>query len=175
MIVYKTTCLVNGKIYIGKACGSRIIKNYLGSGTYIKRAINKYGKENFIRTIIDSTDNRKDQNLKEIFWINFYGSRNPEVGYNITLGGDGGSFSSLFSEETRQKMSESAKERCKNSKHNVSMYGKHHTEETKRKMRVSHVGKNTWTRGMKHSEDIKQKISVGMKKYLNEKKHNSVS
>lgn len=46
MIIYKTTNKINGKIYIGRYCGNR--SSYLGSGSYLKRAIRKYGKDNFI-------------------------------------------------------------------------------------------------------------------------------
>ena len=45
MIIYKTTNLVNGKIYIGK--DSKNNPNYLGSGNLLKKALIKYGKENF--------------------------------------------------------------------------------------------------------------------------------
>ena len=41
MIVYKTTNLINGKIYIGKDMKNN--PNYLGSGTILRRAIKKYG------------------------------------------------------------------------------------------------------------------------------------
>ena len=41
--IYKTTCLVNGKIYIGKHEGSEN-DNYLGSGEIFSLALRKYGK-----------------------------------------------------------------------------------------------------------------------------------
>ena len=66
--VYKTTNLIDGKIYIGKYSGKD--KKYLGSGTYLKNAINKYGRENFIREIIE--DGLSDDKIlcqREIYWI----------------------------------------------------------------------------------------------------------
>jgi hypothetical protein len=52
-IVYKTTNLVNGKFYIGVHKQDFflpiIFDGYLGSGLMLKRAIKKYGEENFIR------------------------------------------------------------------------------------------------------------------------------
>ena len=47
-IIYKTTNLVNGKIYIGKARQKRTLdERYFGSGILLKKAVKKHGKENF--------------------------------------------------------------------------------------------------------------------------------
>ncbi|WP_425411978.1 hypothetical protein [Lysinibacillus contaminans] len=52
--IYETINKINGKKYIGKCIYDRINnwENYLGSGVYLKRAIKKYGKENFEKKII---------------------------------------------------------------------------------------------------------------------------
>ena len=52
--IYITTNNVNGKKYIGqkKYYGNHEV--YIGSGVELKNAINKYGKENFTREIIES-------------------------------------------------------------------------------------------------------------------------
>ena len=42
MIIYKTTNLINHKIYIGQDSNNN--PNYLGSGHLVKQAINKYSK-----------------------------------------------------------------------------------------------------------------------------------
>ena len=44
--VYKTTNLINGRIYIGQKKGT-INLSYLGSGKLIEKAILRYGKNNF--------------------------------------------------------------------------------------------------------------------------------
>jgi hypothetical protein len=90
-------------IYVGKACGRNVTNGYLGSGTYLKRAINVYGKENFRRVTIDVAKNKAEQNQKEIRWISFYDSRNPSVGYNIAKGGDSGFTDCHHSEESKRK------------------------------------------------------------------------
>lgn len=46
-LIYKTTNLLNGKIYIGKHTTTNKEDNYLGSGIKLINAIKKYGRENF--------------------------------------------------------------------------------------------------------------------------------
>lgn len=87
-IIYKTTCLVNGKIYIGQ----RIIINqntldryYIGSGgRHLKNAIKKHGLLNFKREILHiiRVNNRKVVDKLEEFYIKKYDAMNPEIGYN---------------------------------------------------------------------------------------------
>jgi hypothetical protein len=88
MEIYKITNKINGKIYIGKDTTSN--PQYLGSGKLIKRAILKYGVENFTKEILDQTDDYSDLSKKEIFWIKKFDSNNLTIGYNISNGGDGG-------------------------------------------------------------------------------------
>lgn len=86
MIIYKTTNLINGKFYIGK--DERNKPNYFGSGKLLLRAIKKYGKENFIKEIIDIAESSEELCLKEVFWIKE--SNAIKEGYNLTEGGTGG-------------------------------------------------------------------------------------
>ena len=88
MQVYKITNLINSKIYIGKDTTSD--PNYFGSGLIINRSFEKYGKENFIKEVIDETTDYDELSEKEIYWIEKYNSTDREIGYNISNGGDGG-------------------------------------------------------------------------------------
>jgi hypothetical protein len=63
--VYETTCLINGKKYIGVHKTENPDDDYLGSGRYITRAINKYGKENFRKKIFFIFDNPEQMFEKE--------------------------------------------------------------------------------------------------------------
>jgi len=83
MFIYKTTNLINGKIYVGQQSTNN--KLYLGSGKLILRAIKKYGKENFKKTIIELCESCEELNNREIYWIK---ALNPE--YNLYPGGIGG-------------------------------------------------------------------------------------
>lgn len=88
MIIYKTTNILNEKIYVGKSKFNN--DEYLGSGYLIKAAIKKYGKCNFVKEIIDIAVNFDELNAKETFWIKKLKSHVSEGGYNITWGGEGG-------------------------------------------------------------------------------------
>jgi hypothetical protein len=89
MQIYKTTNLVNGKIYIGKDVKSR--PNYLGSGIRLKNAIIKYSRDNFNKEILeDNIIDKQHLSQREIYWIEYYKSNDREIGYNLTKGGEGG-------------------------------------------------------------------------------------
>lgn len=84
MIIYKTKNLINGKIYIGQDKNNN--PNYYGSGKLIKISIKKYGKENFIKEILEECENEDLLNQREIFWIQHYNSTDRIIGYNISDG-----------------------------------------------------------------------------------------
>lgn len=199
--IYLIRNIINNKIYIGKHSTDNLDDGYMGSGKLIKRAIKKEGVENFTKEILSYTDTPKTLNFLEKFYIKKYKARNNDIGYNLTYGGDGGSWNKglhlkletknkisiahigkkrgsmsdetkhklsiinkgkIISEETRLKMSlahkgkkqkpftdehrkhisEFAKQRTGEKS---GMFGKHHSEETKQKMRKPHnVIKHKW-------------------------------
>ena len=86
MVIYKTTNLLNGKYYIGK--DEKNNPEYLGSGKILKLAINKNGRENFKKEILEVCQTRKILNNREKYWIKSLSA--TTLGYNITEGGTGG-------------------------------------------------------------------------------------
>jgi hypothetical protein len=84
MVIYKTTNLINNKIYIGQDKNNN--PNYLGSGKKLKRAVKKYGKNNFLKEVIEVCDSEEMLNEREIFWILYYKSTDRKIGYNISDG-----------------------------------------------------------------------------------------
>lgn len=90
--IYLTTNLINGKIYIGKRTArTKTIEadyKYLGSGKLIRRAIKKYGKENFKKEILEVCT-KENLSVREKYYIELYNCRNIETGYNIIEGGYG--------------------------------------------------------------------------------------
>ena len=110
MIIYKTTNLINGKIYVGK--DKKENPAYYGSGIVLRQAIKKYGKENFKKEILDRCDDFKKLNEKEIFWIDKLKSCDVKIGYNRSLGGDG--FSGILPETSEKiRIKNTGKKRTK--------------------------------------------------------------
>ena len=90
--IYETTCIPTGKKYIGihKWSLSTIDPNYLGSGVYLRKAITKYGKENFTCRIIEWCETREQLLAREEYYISKYKAPINEQYYNINDGGQGG-------------------------------------------------------------------------------------
>ncbi len=87
--IYKTTCLINNLIYVGQHKAAKFEPNkYIGSGRLFLREVKKFGKENFICELLDTAENLDELNSKEEYWVEFYQSRDPLIGYNVKKGGE---------------------------------------------------------------------------------------
>lgn len=149
MVVYKTTNLINGKIYIGK--DSKNIDEYIGSGMALQNAIKKYGRENFKKEILCTVETVEELNLQEKKFIKLYKEKYGKMCYNIASGGDGGNTAMYMSEEAKKN---------KNEKHRLASTGRIVSEETREKLRKINLG-NKNCQGRKMSEYNKQKLKEG--------------
>lgn len=134
--VYMHTC-PKGKVYIGITRNDPLKRWQNGRGyrtnEYFTRAIKKYGWENFKHEILFTGLSEKEAKEKEIFLIAEYKSNQRKYGYNISSGGESrsgtkltedhkekirqGNLGKKVSEETRRKLSESAKRSWSNPEH----------------------------------------------------------
>ena len=216
-IIYKTTNLVNGKIYVGQTTMDD--ENYLGSGSVLLQAVKKYGRKNFKRETLRECENQRELDIWEHVYIKKLHSQDDSVGYNILPGTsyDFGSGSPAKIPSVQEKMPIKMQERLasgwkpehrltsehyekhskrmreyfqthehwlkgrKIEKEKHSMFGKHHSEESKLKMSRNHAdvrGENnpffdnhTMTGdknpffGHHHTEEVKRKQSEVMKEY----------
>jgi hypothetical protein len=88
-LIYKITNKIDNKIYIGKHKTDNKNDEYFGSGLILKRAIEKYGKEYFIKEILIECNSEEEMNDKERDIVNEeFVSRDDT--YNIKVGGAGG-------------------------------------------------------------------------------------
>lgn len=155
MEIYKITNLVNNKIYIGKDTSSN--PKYFGSGKLIKRAIKKYGIVNFKKDVIDRAENNEILCEKEIYWIAFYNSTDPKIGYNIRLGGEGIAQGTILTEEHKKNIGRAVKERWKDPikrEEYIKALRIANTEEVRKKISKSNTGKKH-----PHTEETKELFS----------------
>jgi len=117
--IYLTINLVNGRKYIGKKIYDSNSRTYLGSGTLLRKAIEKYGRDNFKRTILEECATDEELSIAEVKWIRQFNAVKNKEFYNLAEGGTGGM-------------------RWKSIPHPMS--GKRHREETKIKMSESRTG-----------------------------------
>lgn len=113
--IYETTNLVNGKKYIGSHKRTQDIEDpddswYLGSGKLLWRAIHKYGIENFSRRILCDCCTQEELEAAETkILLETNAAKDPNY-YNLMPSYFGGTSGGV----------------------NSPMYGKHHSEETKK-------------------------------------------
>lgn len=162
--IYKVTNIYNDKKYIGlttETICERWSKHWNDAnskqqrGLYLnhfQRALLKYKKDGFeihsIITVIKPTKEELLDELKKLekIWIAKYNSFTS--GYNSTLGGDG-------TLGLSGKLNHG--------------YGKHLSDETKRKISISNTGKDSYWKGKNLPTEIRNKISKARKgKYSGE-------
>ena len=158
-IVYKTTNLINNKIYIGKHSTAKLDDGYLGSGKLLIKAIKKYGKENFSREILSEHATVEAVYLEEARLVDEEFVNRKDT-YNLQGGGLGPLVVSdnvriavaaankkrVISEETRAKISKANKNRkyaplTDKQKEQIrqARTGTKASEETKAKMSAAHL------------------------------------
>lgn len=165
--IYKITCIVNNKIYIGKT--TKTIQQRFDSHckasqkprtftSYLYNAMNKYGVNNFTITLIENCNDEKTLNEREKFWIRKLKSQDPNIGYNIQEGGEGGrvrskefklSQNQLKSLEYGRHLPSSKKHKEQLSKRRKGIIV---AKETREKLRIARLGK-------KASKETREKLS----------------
>ena len=172
--IYRVTNNINGKTYIGQhRYYKSLLKNdwYYGSGKLIRKALSKYGKENFTKEIITIAMSQSEADVLERFYIEKERAKG-KAEYNIQSGGKSGCKSSShvawnkgkhLSEEDKLHKSIAAKNRIDG---NPGARGHKHTEEAKRRISEAsrkRCGITPWNKGKHLSDEMKKKISEGTK------------
>ena len=159
IIIYKHENKINGKVYIGQTSQSlesrsgRNGRGYYHCHKIFAKEIEEYGWDNFTHEIIEEVDNKDVANEREKYWIKFYDSINPDKGYNRETGGLSGYKQSeeVCKERSQRYMGEGN-----------PRYGKHCSEETKKKIRnankYKYIGEKNPMYGKTHTEEAREKI-----------------
>ena len=151
---YAIVNTLNGKTYIGAHSTNKIDDYYFGSGVALRRAIKKYGKENFKKMVIEFYSTEEELYKAEAHIVDEYYINLPWT-YNMTVGGYGG-FNHINSDPILRVKTNKAVSGLRK--------GKPLSEETKRKISENLTGRvHTWgdkistaLKGKKKSEEHKR-------------------
>lgn len=158
MIIYLITNQQNGKKYIGQTSCTPEKRwqehVYNSQGNPARRAyplyhaIRKYGKDAFTVSALYTATSQEELNQKEIEFIIQYQTLNKDFGYNRH---EGGNCPPASTPESRVKAANSNR-------------GQKRTEETKQKMSESALKRGCpWAKNFKPTEEHKEKISKANK------------
>ena len=87
--IYKTTCLVTNRYYIGAHSTANLEDGYLGSGKRLRRSIRKYGEENHNKEILEFLPDRESLMKREKEIVTFELIK-EDLCMNLMPGGQGG-------------------------------------------------------------------------------------
>lgn len=149
--IYKTTCLITGKWYLGMHSTDNLNDGYLGSGVRLWKSIKKYGREQHSVEILEMLQDRKSLASREEELL--VEAKKDSMCLNIAFSASGFSDRPSTKEETRAKMSLSQKARW--TKIEDRKRGPQSAE-----VIANRVSKNT---GQKRSEETKKKMSAVQK------------
>tara|TARA_R110000803_G_scaffold26329_1_gene62425 strand:- start:289 stop:918 length:630 start_codon:yes stop_codon:yes gene_type:complete len=158
--IYKTTNLINNKIYIGKHQTENINDSYYGSGKALKASIKKHGKENFKKEILFVFDTELEMNDKEVELITEEFVSRTDT-YNMGVGGEGGAHfkGKTHSKETMQRITEKLKNRDWSSRKGRPAHNKGKKDSAETRNRKSEALRK---RGPM-SEETKERISKSLR------------
>jgi hypothetical protein len=88
-LIYKITNRLDNKFYVGKHKTENRDDDYFGSGLLLGRAVEKHGKENFVKEILVECQTEEEMNQKEADIVDEDFIARDDT-YNIMLGGQGG-------------------------------------------------------------------------------------
>ena len=162
--IYKTTNLVNGKFYWGVHNSIDENDGYFGGGTVFRKAIKKYGKENFRRKTMVTYESAPDAYFDEgLLVTQKYIDENPMC-YNVHPGGKGGN-GHKKSAETRAKIRASLMGHCRSleSRQKQSITS---SDGRMKGKNSPNFGKAPWNKGIKtgpFSEERSRRQSIMMR------------
>ena len=92
--IYKTTCKITGKFYVGMHSTDNLEDGYLGSGKILGYSRAKYGDENHVKEILEYLPSRIELKEREKEIVNEELLAQP-LNINLKYGGEGGQTSEI--------------------------------------------------------------------------------
>ena len=157
--IYKITCIVTNKFYIGMHKQTREQDNYMGSGKYLSNSKRKHGKENHVKEILEYLPDLESLKAREKEIVNEE-LLNDKMCMNLKLGGEGG-----FPLHCTFGTCEKTFHRNAVIKSNVSKWNNKEYRESKRKS-CSEISNRLWA-----DKEFRKKMSESSKKSFLGKSH----
>jgi hypothetical protein len=160
--IYKIINILNNKFYVGMHSTFNLNDNYFGSGKLLKYSINKYGKENHIKEILEYCDTREELKNREKEIVNKEFLMHP-LCMNLAEGGEGGGLGLSFEQRSINSRNgyDTFKNKLKNDLQLTEKYDAIYRENGVRLNKSKNVKtwKQTYDRtGTSHSIETKEKI-----------------
>ena len=149
-IVYRVTCVDNGKVYIGVTRNGLARRRYehehstKGKTYAFHNAIKKHGTDHFNWEIIDTATSDAELSHLEKKYIRAHRTTNKSFGYNLSEGGvnpvlkgeRNGMYGKTHTQEVKQRLSENAKDKTWEAR-----FGEERAKQIKTKLSKSHKGR----------------------------------
>ncbi len=159
--LYKTTCLITGRYYIGMHSTANLEDGYMGSGKRLRYSLRKYGLENHVKEILEFFESREllieaeKSSITADMVID-------DMCMNMMSGGTGG----FVSVEQQKYRSQCASKAFHNRLENDKLFKKSWIEKKKISQKLAYDNGRrekkhffNW-KGKKHSEETKLKIGL---------------
>lgn len=88
-LLYKTTCTVTGRYYVGMHSTDDLQDGYVGSGKRLRHSISKHGLENHKTEVLELCESRSQLRKREAELVDLERMKDPQC-MNLKLGGEGG-------------------------------------------------------------------------------------
>ena len=165
--IYLTTNLINNKKYIGQHYG-KLDDNYLGSGVLLQKAIEKYGKENFSKSILQVCE-KENIDEWEKYYIALFNAVENENFYNLAEGGQCGD-GWQAAQRWFAKHPEEAKELYQANGQRLQQWAQEHPEEYQEKVIKPLIeGSKKWREEHPTEvQEIMKKVNCGKEKWQQE-------
>jgi hypothetical protein len=158
--IYRTTCVVTGKFYVGMHSTDDLQDGYLGSGKILGYSLRKHGRESHRLEILEMCGSREELKIREKEVVNEEMLSNP-LNINLKYGGEGGwehigsgsswkGFGNFKRSDVAKKINDKRTQKLLIDHEFARAYGE--------KLSRANQGLQTWL-GKKHSTESKEKIS----------------
>lgn len=153
--LYKTTNILSGRYYLGMHSTDDLNDGYIGSGTYLKRSINKYGAANHKFEILEFFNSREELARKEEELVTLKEIAKENC-MNLKVGGIGG-----FPPNAKPAF----REKLKDPEYKKEFARKSKSAETLKRLHKEGKIKYDTFRGKKHKPETIQKMKEVKKGY----------